>query len=364
VPLTGSDVARGFHELAVTDVRHETPDAVSIAFAVPPELGRTFSFQPGQYLTLRAEVDGVPLRRTYSVCTAPDAGELRVAVKRQADGRFSSFVNGTLCPGDVMEVMPPLGRFTHQPDPTTARTYLAIAAGSGITPVMSILEAVLAHEPASRFVLLYGNRTSGDIIFKQRLEDLKDRNLDRLSVVHVLSRESQDLAILNGRLDAPRILALVQGLVPPEAIDTAFICGPAGLIDAAEAVLRQLGLPADRIKVERFTPAADAIPRRTPPPATATADGPEVTLTLDGARHTLVLQPDEAIIDGAIRTGLDLPYSCKGGMCCTCRARLVEGLVQMRENWGLEPWELAAGYVLTCQSVPRTDKVVVDYDQV
>lgn len=359
-------MAKGFHPLTVSEVRRETPDAVSVAFDVPPALADAFRFEPGQYLTLRATVDGERLRRTYSICTVPDAGELRVAVKRMAGGRFSAFVNERLAPGDTLDVMAPVGRFVAGPAPSGGRTCLGVAAGSGITPVIAILETILTREPASRFVLLYGNRTAGDIIFKQRLDDLKDRFVDRLAVVHVLSRERHDVEILNGRLDGPKIEALVRRLVPGGRVDEAFLCGPAGLTEAAEAALLRLGVAPERIRAERFTPAEDAVGRR-PVAAAERAGalaGPEVEVTLDGIRHALRLLPDEAIIDGAIRVGLDLPWSCKGGMCCTCRAKLVGGEVAMRECWGLEPWEVAAGYVLTCQSVPRTARVAVDYDQV
>jgi ring-1,2-phenylacetyl-CoA epoxidase subunit PaaE len=360
-------MAVAFHTLTVADVRRETPEAVSVAFAVPPDLADDYRFQPGQHLTLRTTLDGAECRRSYSICTAPGDGELRVAVKKVDEGRFSTWVNDALKPGDAVDVMTPQGRFGLSPDPGASRTYLAIAAGSGITPVMSLARTLLAQEPRAEFVLIYGNRSSQSIIFKDELDDLKDRFLERFTVHHVLSREQQELPLLNGRIDAGKIEALIGAIAPAAEIDHVFLCGPGALIEDSKAKLLELGVPAERIHVEYFStdgapvPPRPFIPRdandRTEPVATA-------QLTLQGGVHVIPVRESETIVDAGLRHGLDMPYSCRGGMCCTCRAMLIEGEVAMDLNYSLEPWELAAGYVLTCQSHPKTPRVVVDYDQV
>ncbi len=353
-----------FVPLRIAEVRQETDDAVSLRFEIPEALRRDFAFRPGQYLTLRTVVDGVDLRRAYSICAGLDDGELRVAIKHVPDGAFSAHANTALHAGDTLEVMPPQGRFGHDPDPTAARLYLGIAAGSGITPILSILKSILSREPASRFVLLYGSRSTARILFRGELEDLKDRALDRLTVVHALSREAQDIAALSGRLGADRLRALLPGLLDPRAIDQAFVCGPAAMLDAVPATLAALGMPAERIQVERFTPASPA-PAWRPAPAAATAP-PVATATIihDGASHIVPVAEGETVLDAALRAGLGLPWSCHGGMCSTCRARVTEGTVGMDVNFSLEPWETASGYALTCQAHPTSPHVVVDYDQV
>jgi len=352
-----------FHRLTVRDVRRETADAVSIAFAVPEALADAFAFTPGQYLTLRTRMDGAELRRSYSISSGLDDGELRIAVKRVDGGAFSSFANDGLQAGDAVEVMPPMGRFTHTPAPAVAKTYAGFASGSGITPVISIIRSVLAREPASRFFLFYGNRSTGSIIFREALEDLKDRCLDRLSVFHVLSRETQDISILNGRLDGDKARLLIAAMVPG-GVDEAFVCGPAGMLDSIEAALVAGGLPRERVHVERFTPADGAVvtPRRPIAQAAAAAPTAIATVVVDGISTEVPVAEGEAVIDAALRAGLDLPYSCKGGMCCTCRAKVTDGAVTMDVNYSLQPWELEAGFVLTCQAKPTTARVTVDYD--
>jgi ring-1,2-phenylacetyl-CoA epoxidase subunit PaaE len=360
-------VAVAFHTLKVADVRRETPEAVSIAFSVPPELAGDYRFQPGQHLTLRTTFDGSECRRSYSICTAPGDNELRVAVKKVADGQFSTWINDALKPGDAIEVMTPQGRFGLAPEPAAGRTYLAIAAGSGITPVMSLARTLLAQEPRSEFVLIYGNRTSQSIIFKDALDDLKDRFLERLTVHHVLSREQQELPLLNGRIDAEKIEALIGAIAPAAEIDHLFLCGPGDLIEGSKATLSRLGVPAARIHVEYFSSDGAPVPPRAPVRrelAGETATIATAQLTLQGAVHVIPMRAGETIVDAGLRHGLDMPYSCRGGMCCTCRAKLIEGEVAMDLNYSLEPWELAAGYVLTCQSHPKTPRLVVDYDQV
>jgi ring-1,2-phenylacetyl-CoA epoxidase subunit PaaE len=358
----GFMAAPRFHTLTVNDAHRETADAVSLAFSVPPRLHAAYRYRPGQYLTLRATVDGEDLRRSYSICSGLDDEELRIVVKRLADGAFSNWVNERVQAGDEMSVMTPDGRFGVPLEPGSTRTLVGFVAGSGITPVMSILKSVLWRE-AGRFFLFYGNRSTADIIFREQLEDLKDRYLARLSVFHVLSREQQDIAMLNGHLDAEKVAVLMRSVVPIASVDQAFVCGPQPMIEGLEKTLVDLGMARERVHVERFTPGVGGRPRVivVPPAAPAKAIA---TVISEGAQFDLPVAEGEAIIDAAIRAGRSLPYSCKGGMCCTCRARLVEGRVEMAVNYSLEPWETEAGYVLTCQSRPLTERVVIDYDQV
>lgn len=358
-------MAPHFHRLAIANVRRETSDAVSIAFAVPDALRKDFAFTSGQYLTLRTTMDGEEVRRSYSICSGVDDGELRVAIKRLEGGLFSCFANENLKAGDTIEVMTPMGRFGIEPDPHTARTYVAFAAGSGITPVLSIIKTVLGREPRSRFTLFYGNRSSSSIIFKAEIEDLKDVFVDRLSVHHILSREAQDVALLHGRLGADKVEALMRTAGPVEAVDHVFLCGPMGMIAEVSGALRRIGMPENRIHTEVFTPEG-GVPAAPRPTAHANEEphGAKLRLRLDGATHDMVMHEDETVLDTALRNGLDLPYSCRGGMCCTCRAKLLEGEAAMDQNFSLEPWELEAGFVLTCQSRPKTPSLVVDFDAV
>ncbi len=351
-----------FHSLDLREVRRETPDAVSLSFHVPADLAEAYRFEAGQYLTLRTTIAGEDVRRAYSICSGMDDGELRVAVKRVPGGVFSSFANTALKAGDRLEVMTPMGSFTTPAQPDAARLHLAIACGSGITPILSLARTLLAQEPHSRFVLLYGNRTTGDILFRDELAAMKDQHMDRLSVFHVLSREAQDVPILHGRLDEARLGTLLGGIVPAAEADSVFLCGPEGMIEAATGVLASLGVEPARVHAERFTPAEGS--RRGPPPTPEALESPFATaeIVLDGRHHMVPVAEGEMVIDAALRAGLDLPYSCKGGMCCTCRARLVEGTVEMELNYSLQPWEIDAGFVLTCQSRPTCAHVTIDYD--
>lgn len=353
-----------FHRLTVAEVRREIGDAVSVAFDVPPHLAEAYRFMPGQYLTLRATVDGEDLRRSYSICSGPGEGELRVAVKRVADGQFSRWINEHLEPGSEIDVMTPTGRFGLGQSTGDGRIHAGFAAGSGITPVISILRAVLAGEPNSRFFLFYGNRSTQDMLFRTELEELKDRFLDRLAVFHVLSQEEQDLPILNGRLDGAKVRILLRSVLPAEAIDHAFVCGPAGMIEELEETLKELGLPAANIHVERFVSAHGGRPQAKPKVAPTAAAAHIASLILDGKRRDVPVAEGEAILDAALRAGMDLPFACKGGMCSTCRAKLQDGEVDMDVNYSLEPWEIEAGFVLTCQSHPRTSRVTLDFDHV
>lgn len=371
-----------FHRLTVSDVRRETDDTVSIAFAVPEDLKADYRFTPGQYLTLKAELGGEDVRRTYSICSAANdyagAGELRVAVKRVEGGLFSSYANQNIAKGDRIEVMVPDGRFTVAPDPAAARSYVAFASGSGITPVMSMIRSVLAAEPESSFTLFYGNRSTGSIIFRDALEDLKDRYHDRFTLVHVFSREFQEAPLFNGRLDTERAGQLLDALVELDDVDRFLICGPGSMIADVTAALDARGVAKDRIGFEMFTPADGSSPMAKPAAVSAASSGEggsdiadlaapgadaEITVVLDGTRTKFALKGDgENIMAAAREAGADAPFSCTGGVCASCRARLKEGRVEMDVNFALSDEELAQGYILTCQSHPRTTRVVVDYD--
>ena len=353
-----------FHRLAVNDLRRETADAVSLTFAIPQELADDYSFAPGQYLTLRTMMDGEEVRRSYSICSGPDDRELRIAVKKVDGGAFSSWAADELKAGDELDVMTPTGRFGVQPAPEEARTHVGFAAGSGITPILSIVKGVLAREPKSDFFLFYGNRSSEGMLFREALEELKDRFLERLSVFHVISGEEQDLPILHGRLDGEKVTVLLRSLVPAESIDHVFICGPTGKSEEIEKTCRDIGIAEERIHVERFVSGLGGRPRpKAPIPPTAPPKA-FASLIIDGKRRDVPVAEGEAILDAALRAGVDLPFACKGGMCSTCRAKLVEGKAEMELNYSLEPWELKAGFVLTCQAKPVSEKVVVDYDHV
>jgi ring-1,2-phenylacetyl-CoA epoxidase subunit PaaE len=354
-----------FHRLKVRDVRPETTDAITVAFDVPPELRDAYRFRQGQFLTLREILDGEDVRRSYSVCVGVPAyesrGELRVAIKRVAGGRFSNWANEALQPGREIDVMTPDGRFTTDLDPARARHYVGFAGGSGITPMLSLIETILSTEPRSAFTLVYGNRTVASIMFLERLEELKNQYIDRLRLVHVLSDEPQEVDLLSGLLDAGRCGELMRTVLAGEAIDEAFVCGPAPMMDAAEAALLEAGVPRERIHVERFgTPAPSGAPR------VVASDAPaaKVVIVVDGKeRHLRVPYEGQAILDAGLAAGANLPYACKGGVCCTCRAKVLEGEVRMDKNYTLEPKEIEAGYVLTCQSHPVSERVVVSYDE-
>jgi ring-1,2-phenylacetyl-CoA epoxidase subunit PaaE len=353
-----------FHRLAINDIRREAADAVSLTFAIPEDLAEDYRFAPGQYLTLRTTLGGEEVRRSYSICSGPDDGEIRIAVKRVDGGAFSGFVTDELKRGDALDVMTPTGRFGIAPVPDAARIHVGFAAGSGITPILSIVKNVLAREPMSRFFLFYGNRTAEGMLFRGELAELKDRFIERLSVFHVISGEEQDIPILHGRLDSEKVRVLLRALVPASEVDHVFICGPTGMSEDVESTCRELGIAADRIHVERFVSEFGGRPR--PKAIVAASAPPKATaaLIIDGKRREVPVADNEAILDAALRAGLDLPFACKGGMCSTCRARLVEGTAEMELNYSLEPWELKAGFVLTCQAKPTSDRVVVDYDQV
>ena len=353
-----------FHKLRVADLRRETPDAVSIVFDIPPGLQRDYRFAGGQYLTLRTAIEGEEVRRSYSICSGPDDGELRIAVKRVDGGLFSTWANSGIHPGDMLDVMTPTGRFGVAPAPGEGRVHVGFAAGSGITPILSIMRGILSREPDSRVFLFYGNRSMGDMLFRADLEELKDRYMGRLSVFHVLSQEQQDVPVLNGRLDTAKVRLLLRHMVPAAAVDHAFLCGPSSMSDEIETTLLDLGLKPEQVHVERFVSTLGGQPRPKPVPVQADAPHAVAVLTADGKRSEVPVAAGESVLDAALRAGLDLPYACKGGMCSTCRARVLDGAVTMAVNFSLEPWELAAGFVLTCQAQPTSPRVVIDYDHV
>ncbi len=356
-----------FHLLPVRDVRKELPDCVSVAFDITPEMAEAFRFRAGQYLTLRTTIDGEEVRRSYSICSAPVNGELRVAIKQVADGRFSSWANTALRKGDTLEVLPPDGRFTVRHPQKFRKQYLAVAAGSGITPILSLLTEVLHTEPDSEFTLIYGNRTRGSILFRETLEGLKNQFMQRLRIYHVLSREAMDVPLFNGRIDGHKMQDFLGSLIQPEQIDEAFVCGPEDMILSVRETLQNAGLPDDRIHFELFTASGSAAVRRQKVSVLSQEDAEvksRVRITLDGITTEMELAyGGDSILDAALKSGADLPYACKGGVCATCRAKLTDGEVEMDLNYGLEKDEIAKGFVLTCQSHPRTPFVAVDFDQ-
>ena len=349
----------GFTTLTVGSVEQLTSDSVAVTFDLPAELAPAFAFRPGQHLTLRRVIGDQDLRRTYSVCSSAAGGPLRVAVKRLEGGAFSTWATGELRAGDELEVLPPAGRFGPVLDPSRVLRYGLVAAGSGITPVLSIAASVLDVEPASEVVLLYGNRTQRDVMFLEELADLKDRWGARLQVVHVLSREEQGSELLSGRLDRERLQRLLSSLVPADSVDEWYLCGPFGMVTEGREVLLEAGADPSRVHVELFHAQA-------PPPRVRTAgpvgDAATVTVVLHGRSSTLAVERGgDSVLDAVLAVRPDAPYACKGGVCGTCRARVVSGAVEMDVNYALEPDELAAGVVLTCQSHPTTDEVRLEF---
>jgi ring-1,2-phenylacetyl-CoA epoxidase subunit PaaE len=354
-----------FHELSVADITRETPDSVCVAFDVPEALREAFRYKPGQHLTLRTTIGGEDVRRSYSICSGLSEGRLRVGIKKVPGGVFSAFANDNLAAGDVIQVMAPQGRFAVDVSENAANNYLMIAAGSGITPVLSIIRSTLEGEPMSEVTLVYGNRETASIMFREELEDLKDRFLDRFRTVHILSRESQDVPLFNGRIDAARLEKLASaGLIQPGEADGIYICGPGELIDEAADAVAALGADRGRIHFERFT--ADGTPHKASKAALEAAQkGATVEVILDGVSKNFAFDdPSKKVVDAAAAKGIDLPFSCKGGMCATCRCKVVEGSAEMDANFSLEPWETEAGYILACQARPTSEKLVLDFDAV
>jgi ring-1,2-phenylacetyl-CoA epoxidase subunit PaaE len=357
-PVRDAGAEAGFHRLRVAALDRLTRDAVAVTFDVPEHLAEAFAFRAGQHLTLRRVVDGVDLRRTYSVCSSAAGGSLRVAVKLMEGGQFSTWVLDGLQVGDELEVLPPAGRFGPAVDPANAKRYGLVAAGSGITPVLSIAWTVLDVEPRSEVVLVYGNRTSGDVMFLEDLADLKDRFPERLQVLHVLSREEQGSELLSGRIDPDRLRRLRASLLGD--VDEWYLCGPFGMVTEGRQTLLDDGVDPARVHIELFH--ADPPPARQRHAPTGPTDVATVTVVLHGRTTTLPVEKDGgSVLDAVLAVRADAPYACKGGVCGTCRARCVEGEVEMDVNYALEPDELAAGVVLTCQSHPTTDAVRLEY---
>jgi len=353
-----------FYPLCVAKIKNETRDTIAVTFDIPPELADSFAYLQGQHLTLRTMIDNEDVRRSYSICSAVQDNALRVAIKRTPGGLFSSWANDTLKPGMTLDVMPPMGHFNVPLDAASARRYVAFAAGSGITPILSIIKTTLLAEPHSSFTLFYGNRASSSVIFKDELTDLKDVYMERLTLAYVMSREQQDIELFNGRITKQKCEQFIKHWIRIEDIDVAFICGPEDMMHGVSAALQEAGMPKEHIKVELF---AASIPKHQHKPrlfdAGATHET-EVTVIMDGNATSFTMDKDkESILDAGLRAGIDMRYSCKGGVCSTCRCKLLDGKVDMDANYALEDYEVARGFVLSCQSFPVTDKVVIDFDQ-
>jgi ring-1,2-phenylacetyl-CoA epoxidase subunit PaaE len=372
-------MASHFRTLTIEDVRRETADCVSVAFAIPADFREEFRWLQGQNITLRTRINGEDIRRSYSICSSPLDNELRVAIKKVPGGVFSTYANELLQKGHVIDVLPPSGKFYTELRPGNRKRYLAFAAGSGITPILSLIKTTLAIEPDSHFTLIYGNRHRHSILFREELEGLKNRYVERLSLLHVLSREQMDIPLNQGRIDAGKCEELCDRLIDLQSINEIFLCGPEDMIFTVKGWLEQRGVDPLNIHFELFHArerAGESLP--TGADSAAAAGGSErregkwgggedrvsrVTVRLDGVSHEFDLPYDGSpVLDAALMEGVDLPFACKGGVCCTCRARLVEGRVEMEVNYALEADELAAGFILTCQSHPRTDRVIVDFD--
>ena len=355
-----------FHELEVAAVRPLTADSVEVSFDVPEELRDEYDYRAGQYVALRATIDGRELRRSYSICRAPSPGRLSVGIKRDVGGRFSTWANSELHAGDRIDVMSPQGAFTTSLPGFDHAHVVGIAAGSGITPMMALAQTVLAASDSSRFSLVYTNRSTLDVMFLEELAELKDRYPARLALHHVLSREQRPAPLLSGRIDAEKLTTMLDVLVPPAAVDEWFLCGPFELVELCREALADRGVPRERVRFELFTTDVDRIEGDAGRPVVVRPDEEtsRIDFTLDGLSASVEtpVSANESILNAALRVRSDVPFACAGGVCGTCRARLLEGSVQMTENYALEPEELERGYVLTCQSHPRTPVVVVDYD--
>jgi ring-1,2-phenylacetyl-CoA epoxidase subunit PaaE len=351
-----------FHALRVSDVEPLTDDAVCITFDVPPGLADEYDFMQGQHVNVRTSLAGDDVRRSYSICSPAKSGRLRIGVKVLPGGHFSGFAAGRLAVGDELDVMTPTGRFYTPLDPGNRKHYGAIAAGSGITPILSIVASALEQEPHSRVTLIFANRTSRTVMFLEELEDLKDRYRDRFHLIHVLSREAQDAELLSGRLDAARLTKIAETLVPAETVDEWFMCGPFEMVVDLREALSALGVDPAHVHTELFHVESAPPPR--PPSAADEGEGSDVSITLDGRSSSFKLKGSDsmAVLDAVLRVRSDAPFACKGGVCGTCRAKVLEGEVVMDTNYALEPDELDAGYVLTCQSHPITPTLRVDYD--
>jgi ring-1,2-phenylacetyl-CoA epoxidase subunit PaaE len=353
-----------FHSLAVSRVTQETNDVIAVTFAVPDNLKQVFRFIQGQYLTLRATIDGTEVRRPYSICSAVQEDVLRIAIKKRPGGDFSVWANDTLKPGQVLDVMPPTGNFNAPLASENCKHYLGFAAGSGITPLLSIIKTTLIAEPNSTFTLCYGNRASSTAIFKDELAELKDIYLERIKLVYVMSREQQDIDLFNGRITKEKCDELLKYWINPGHIDTAFVCGPEDMMRGVLASLQSHGIPRQNIKLEFFTAGT---PKQRSAVREQSAIAPqrsEITMVMDGNHIVFTMDKDrESILDAALKQGIDMRYSCKSGVCATCRCKITEGKVDMDANHALEDYEVARGFALSCQSFPASDRVIINFDQ-
>ena len=358
-----------FHPLRVRAIEPDTAEAVIVSFDVPEALREVFGFTQGQYLTLRSDIDGQDLRRSYSICAGVDDGELRVGVRKVRGGVFSNWIHANRRAGDTLSVMAPQGRFFVPLDPAAKRHHVGIAGGSGITPILSIMKTVLAREPLSRFTLIYGNRLLQSTMFKEEIEDLKNRHMTRLVLQHVFSDEHTDAPLNHGVMNRDKIGEFLKTVVPANQIDHVFVCGPFQMNDEAEAALLAAGVPEERIHIERFGVAlpagagqsVDAVVHEARPGDAAQAT---ITIIRDGLQRDIRFEKGQpSILDAAAAAGLEVPYSCTSGVCGTCRAKLIEGDVRMDRNFALDKKEVAAGFILTCQAHPLTDRVVLSFDE-
>lgn len=351
-----------FHPLKVKAVKKETTDCVSVLFEVPEQLQQEYCFEQGQNITLKKTIDGEELRRSYSICSAPHENELKVAIKKVEGGKFSAFANDVLQPGDELEVLPPTGKFNTPLHTAHKKNYLAFAAGSGITPVISLIKTTLHTEPGSSFTLVFGNRSRASIIFFEELEAIKNKYLQRFSLINILSRERTDADINFGRIDDNKLQELAK-LVNYAAIDEFFICGPEDMIFCVKDFLTHNGIDKKKIHFELFNSSGKTSKTKN---IVTGSNTPQSTITIkaDGRSFdvNIALNSGTTILDAALQQGADLPFACKGGMCCTCKAKIIEGSVDMDVAWGLEQEEIEKGFILTCQSHPKTEKVVVDFD--
>ena len=355
-------MATHFHTLKVKTVKKETADCVSVSFFVPEELSELFVFKEGQNITIKKNINGEELRRSYSVCNAPYENELKVAIKKTTGGLFSTFANDELKAGDVLEIMPPIGRFNAK---TETGNYLAIAAGSGITPIISIIKHTLKTQAQSSFTLIYGNKSRGSIIFFEEIEALKNKFMERFTCINILSRERTDAEINHGRIDGKKLAGL-EHLLNFKTFDDVYICGPEEMIFASASFLEEQGMAKGNIHFELFTTPGQkklVIDKKQLVEQEDAGPKSNITIKLDGRSFNFDLAyKADNILDAALQQGADLPYACKGGVCCTCRAKLIEGKVHMDVNYALEDDEVANGFILTCQSHPLTEKVVIDFD--
>ncbi len=351
-----------FHPLKVKAVEHPTEDCVEVCFEVPEELREAYAYLPGQHLTLRKEINKEDVRRSYSICACPLDGDLTVAIKKVEGGRFSTFANEELRAGDTLEVLPPSGKFSTPLDPDNEKSYVAFAGGSGITPIISIIETALRTEPKSKFTLFYTNRRSGSIIFHERLEGLKNTYMGRFSLYHILTEEMADPELYHGRIDREKLEIFARLFFDPSDVDEFFTCGPEPMMIAIRDALLEMGVSSSRIHMELFTSPLGKLGTGDKKEKPAIKAKSEVTITMDGHQFTFPYDSSDSILEVAIENGVDLPFACKGGVCSTCVCKLQEGEVEMTVNYALEPDELAKGMILSCQSHPKTDKVKLTFD--